>query len=66
MTKVVNIIDKVAERIENMDQLDKTAGVMGTVTSSSSLTKDAKVLYLQCCDAHVTPITGQINASVYA
>ena len=44
MTKVVNVMDKVAANIENMDQLDKTASVMDTVTSSGSLTKDAKVL----------------------
>ena len=43
MTKVVNVMDKVAAKIENMDQLDKTASVMDTVTSSGSLTKDAKV-----------------------
>ena len=45
MTKVVNVMDKVAAKIENMDQLDKTASVMDTVTSSGSLTKDAKVCH---------------------
>ncbi|KAK2152744.1 hypothetical protein LSH36_320g04043, partial [Paralvinella palmiformis] len=37
MTKVVNVMDKVAAKIENMDQLDKTASVMDTATAANAL-----------------------------